>query len=188
MEALAHIRNEKGLSQRQLAAKASLSFRCVQHLEEPHHNWRISSVRRIAEALGLPSHGIDVAIEHFLSTTIDSVEDISIRIVVGGFNSWKVHLFNFVDAFRSTWDPMLVNDGPIRELDERLRALLASTVEALSCESGTPAPAWCPGIPCLDDPWFVSGIENLKASALAESPAFFRHRNIFVLGNFLHRA
>jgi hypothetical protein len=40
----------------------------------------------------------------------------------------------------------------------------------------------------LPDPWFVAGIENLKASALVESPVQFRRNNIFVLGNFLSRA
>jgi hypothetical protein len=34
----------------------------------------------------------------------------------------------------------------------------------------------------------VSGVENLKAMALVESPAWFRRRNVFVLGNFLNRA
>ena len=37
-------------------------------------------------------------------------------------------------------------------------------------------------------PWFVSGMENLKAIALAESPLRFRIRKIFVLSNFLSRA
>ena len=39
----------------------------------------------------------------------------------------------------------------------------------------------------LDKPWFVSGFENLKSTALIESPLNFRKRNIFVLGNFLTR-
>jgi hypothetical protein len=43
-------------------------------------------------------------------------------------------------------------------------------------------------VEALDSPWFVAGIENLKASALVESPVRFRKRNIFVLANFLERA
>ncbi|NCO37375.1 MAG: hypothetical protein COZ06_23865 [Armatimonadetes bacterium CG_4_10_14_3_um_filter_66_18] len=43
-------------------------------------------------------------------------------------------------------------------------------------------------LPPLPEPWFVSGIENLKATALVESPTHFRKRRIFVLGNFLERA
>lgn len=40
----------------------------------------------------------------------------------------------------------------------------------------------------LPEPWFVAGVENLKATALVESPLPFRRNNIFVLGNFLSRA
>jgi hypothetical protein len=42
-------------------------------------------------------------------------------------------------------------------------------------------------IPAYKDPWFVSGMENLKAITLVESPLHFRRRKIFVLGNFLSR-
>ncbi len=143
---------------------------------------------RVAEALNLPGKGVDLTVEHFLRLPVDSLQVASIRMVLDGFNSWKTHLFDFVDAFRSTRNAELVGEPPITELDGRLRALLASTVEALCAESSRPAPAWCAGVPPLASPWFVSGIENLKASALAESPAWFRSRDIFVLGNFLSRA
>jgi hypothetical protein len=42
-------------------------------------------------------------------------------------------------------------------------------------------------VPGLEEPWFVTGIENLKAMAIVESPVFFRRRLIFVLENFLSR-
>lgn len=43
-------------------------------------------------------------------------------------------------------------------------------------------------VPGLKDPWFVTGIENLKAIAIVESPVFFRRRKIFTLQNFPGRA
>jgi hypothetical protein len=104
------------------------------------------------------------------------------------FGSWKVHLFDLVDRFRRDRDTRLIESGPIADLDGRLLALLASTVETLCDECGAPPPSWCRGILALARPWFVSGIENLKAMALVESPVRFRTRNIFVLGNFLSRA
>jgi hypothetical protein len=42
-------------------------------------------------------------------------------------------------------------------------------------------------VPAPHDPWFVSGMESLKAIALVESPLPFRLRKIFVLENFLSR-
>ncbi len=188
MVVIEEIRKLRGLSQRALAARAGVSFRGVQLLEEPGHNWRVKTLGQVAAAFGLPPAGLDLAVDRFLRVPVDSVRDISIRIASDGFDSWKTHLFNFVDAFRSSRDSALLRDAPVPELDPRLRALCASVTEALCHESGMKPPAWCAGIPALERPWFVAGVENLKAMALVESPAWFRARGIFVLGNFLSRA
>lgn len=185
---LADVRKERGLSQRELASRATISFRGLQLLEQGRHNWRLMTVSRVAEALQLPALGPDLVVGHFLSLHPDSIQAISIRMALDGFNSWKTHLFDFVDAFRSTRNTGLLTGPPVTELDLRLQALCASTVEALCHEAGLHSPAWCAGIPSLSAPWFLSGFENLKASALIESPAWFRSRNLFVLGNFLERA
>jgi transcriptional regulator with XRE-family HTH domain len=188
MEMLRNTRESRGYSQRLLARKAGVSFRCVQQLEAPAHNWRVQSLQRVGRALGLPNGGLDYFCGRYLSLVPDSIEDISVRILQDGSDSWRIHLFNFVDRFRSDREPALIERPPISELDMRIRALIASTVDALCSESGVPASSWCRGIPALEHPWFVSGVENLKAMALVESPASFRERNIFVLGNFLDRA
>lgn len=191
MTAMAEIRKQRGLSQRALAARADVSFRGVQLLEQPGHNWRVMTLARVAEALGRPAKGVDLAVDRFLRIPVDSIGDVSIRIELDGFGSWKTHLFNFVDAFRSSQARdrrALILEAPIAGLEPRLRALCASVTEALCHEFSMKPPAWCAGIPALEQPWFVAGIENLKAMALVESPAWFRARRIFVLGNFLRRA
>lgn len=175
------------MSQRELAARASISFRGLQLLERSGHNWRIGTVERVAEALGMPGQGVEVAVAHFLRMPVDSIPDVSLRIVLDGFDSWKTQLFDFVDAFRSTRNAALIQEAPAMDLDMRLRALCASVTESLCRENNMKPPAWCAGVPALDTPWFVSGIENLKAMALVESPAWFRARGLFVLGNFLER-
>ena len=181
-------REARGFSQRELAAKSGTSFRCVQQLEKPDHNWRVSSLRSVARALDLPVGGLNYYVAHYFSLTPDSIEDISLRMYQDGFRSWKIHLFDFVDRFRHDCDPSFIDAPPIKDLDLNLQALVASTVEMLCDELDVSVPAWCTGIPALNAPWFVSGIENLKAMALVESPTHFRARNIFVLGNFLSRA
>lgn len=188
MKIIRQIRENRGLSQRVLAEKSGVSFRCLQQLESLDHNWRVSSVRSVAKALGLPAGGLDYHLGRYFSITLDSVEDISLRIEQDGFESWRTHLFNFVDRFRASRDPSLIMNPPVEELDLRLRALIASTVEALCQEFMISSPIWCKGIDAPGRPWFVSGVENLKAVALVESPAYFRARNIFVLENFLSRA
>jgi hypothetical protein len=70
----------------------------------------------------------------------------------------------------------------------RERALINSTACALAKELGEAPPWWAVHPMVLAEPWFVSGMESLKASALLESPIPFRRNNVFVLGNFLSRA
>jgi hypothetical protein len=117
-----------------------------------------------------------------------SAADASRGIVSAGADAWPLWLFEFVDDLRRTRDPALIEEPPAPELAARLRALLASTTEAICAECGLDPPDLSIDTPPLDRPWFVAGIENLKASPLVESPARFRRRNIFVLGNFLDRA
>jgi hypothetical protein len=66
-------------------------------------------------------------------------------------------------------------------------ALVAATVESLCDELGLDTPEWLEQIPESKEPWFVSGIERLKAIAIVQSPLRFRMRKIFVLENFLSR-
>jgi hypothetical protein len=157
-------------------------------MESKGHDLRISSIRKVASALNLPGNGIDLLITRFMSRPGYAVMAVSMRILQNGFDSWRIHVMDFVDTFRSTRDSLLIADPPIDEIEERVRCLLASTVECLCDEMGMTVPGWCAGIGPLREPWFVAGIENLKATALLEAPAYFRKRNVYVLGNFLNRA
>jgi len=188
MDELRTARERQSLSQRDFAARAGLSFRGYQLLETPEHNAGIASLEKVVGVLGLPVAGIRRVIGEFLLLHPESVRAAGMRVLADGAESWTVHLFDFVDAFRRTHDPELIRE-PIPELGtERLAAVFAGTVEALCAETEMCAPPWCQAVPGLPTPWFVSGVENLKASALAESPVPFRRRNVFVLRNFLARA
>ncbi len=188
MKELRIARERRGLSQRELARRAGLSFRGVQLIERPGHDPRISSLGQISGALGLPSEGMATLAAGFFLEDGGSFRTASIRMLVDGFDSWMIHLFDAVDAFRRVPDIGLVRSAPAEEIDPGLRALIASTVETLCDEAELGSPGWCRGIEPLKYPWFVAGVENLKASALIESPVRYRKRNLFVLGNFLTRA
>lgn len=187
MSSLRALRERRGLSQRELAAEAGIALRTIQLLERGRHDARLSTYSRIAKALGTAAAGVTRAVEGCLAAGGDSVEDVSSAIAEEGEASWKTRFFDFVDAFRREPGPRLVAQPPSVRLSPRLQALLASTVERLCSEQGTPAPLWCAGVRPLASPWFVSGRESLKALALVESPAQYRRRNIFVLGDFLRR-
>src|SRR3954470_1974350 len=99
---------------------------------------------------------------------------------------WRIYLMDFVDDFRYYKDPRAVAD-PFALAGDKMDALLASTAESLCDELGMEAPEWLSRVPACDEPYFVSGFENLKAISIVESPLRFRMRKIFVLENFLSR-
>lgn len=165
-----------------------MSYKTLQLIESGEHDPKLSTLSRLVASLGYSPGVVERRLAEVFRCPIDSIASISDRIVEEGEDSWVLWVFNFVDRFLKTGDSRLVEDPPVANLSPRLKALLASIVETLCIQKGMPPPSWCLAIPGLDRPWFVSGVENLKASALVESPVNFRTRNIFVLGNFLSRA
>jgi transcriptional regulator with XRE-family HTH domain len=187
MKSLKILREQNHISQRQLANLAGLSYKTLQLLEGGEHDTQLSSLDKIAVALGYPAQGLRRHVERYFQNPPDSIAVISERILREGKDSWKLWLFNFVDAFRTSKDRVLIAEPPVSELRIETQALLASTAEALCAELKIFPPPWCKAVPSLAEPWFPAGLENLKASALFESPVWYRKRNIFVLGNFLER-
>jgi transcriptional regulator with XRE-family HTH domain len=174
MDAIRSARRRRGVSQRRLADRAGLSFRGVQLLESAGHDPRLSSLVRVAAALGLPSEGIARLVADFFREPASSFRSASIRMARDGFASWPLHLFDAVDRYRQSGDQDLISAPPMLPLDARLEALIASTVESLCHEATLDAPSWCRAVVSLDRPWFVSGVENLKASALVGSRTSWR--------------
>ena len=99
---------------------------------------------------------------------------------------WKISLMDFVDDFRRRRDTAAIAE-PFRLSDERKDAVLAGVIETLCDEMKIEIPRWLDSVPACRDPYFVAGLESLKAIALVESPVHFRIRKVFVLENFLHR-
>lgn len=106
--------------------------------------------------------------------------------ISGDPQNWTIYLMDFVDNFRYYREPQMIAE-PFTLSDERMDALLAATAEQLCAELKIEPPQWLRLIPAVRDPWFVSGMESLKAIALVESPLPFRLRKLFVLENFLSR-
>lgn len=186
MESLKERRSHLGISQRQVAALAGVSYKTIQLIEGGSHNVSFSTLEALATALGYPTHAIAHAIDTIFDQPPESVLFTSIWMTHEK-KDWRISFFNFVDAFRRDRDTRYVSTPPSSQLSPQLAALLASAVESLCVELELPTPIWCDSIPPLPTPWFVADIENLKATALLESPVWFRKRNIFVLANFLER-
>lgn len=109
------------------------------------------------------------------------------RSVIANPEQWEIPFMEFVDDFRRERDAAKISESfPLS--DERFDALLASSIEYLCREQHITPPTWLERVPACRKPWFVAGIESIKAIALVESPVEFRLRKIFVLENFLSRA
>ena len=187
MDSLIKRRNSVGMSQRRMASRSALSFRTIQLMESGAHDPKLSTLQQIATSLGYPKKIIEKTLAAIFEQPVDSIATVSEKILSEGKDSWKIWLFNFVDAFRKYKDPLYVDAPPVQGLPNRINALIASTVEALCEELKMQAPPWCDTVSALQDPWFVAGAQNLKAMSIMESPLYFRKRNIFVLDNFLSR-
>lgn len=109
------------------------------------------------------------------------------QLIVDDPKNWLIHLMNFVDDFRYYKNSAAILE-PFELTDERMDALLASTASQLCSELGIAIPDWLWEVPTCKHPWFVSGMESLRALTLVQSPMYFRLRKIFVLENFLSRA
>ncbi len=181
------IRMQKGWSQRKLAEKTHLAFRTIQRLEWGTLDPRVSTIAKLGSALGHSLKTIERVLDRCIGEPENSLWSTAERTADESNRRWKLHLASFMDAFRRTPDPCLVASPLDPTLDTALRALFTSTAESLCEELRLPTPAWCLGVLPLEAPWFVAGVENLKATALIESPAHYRKRNIFVLGNFTAR-
>jgi len=174
-----------GVSQRSLATAAHLSRGCLRSVLGQDPNVTVSSLLKVAEFFGGQLYLLTTREEEVRSEC--STVAVAMNVESDGFDSWKIHFMNFVDEFRKNLDPQLMILPPPRKFDPRLKALLASIVNQLCIEVGIDTPEWARKHYFLEKPWFVSGYESLKATALLESPLAFRKNNIFVQENFLER-
>lgn len=79
-------------------------------------------------------------------------------------------------------------ERPVPTGDPRHDAFLGALAEHLAAASGIERPDWaCQPDRFLDRFWFVSEVKGFRAVALAEAPAAFRRRGIFVSRRALER-
>lgn len=182
----AKLLEQKGFSERKFARLAGISRGSMRKLTSDADNFNLPLLSRAAAFFGFKVQ-VMIVPEGALQSDCSTVGS-SLLTVQDGFNSWKIHFMNLVDEFRRTLDIRLLLLPPPKGLDAKLKALLAAIVLYLAEEASIDAPGWAKKNYFLDKPWFVSGVQSLKASAILESPYMFRNNNIFVQQNFLERA
>lgn len=174
-----------GFSEQSVASRSGISRLTLRSMLRATKDTRLGTWERVARAL---DRRIGLVWENDETHSDFSVQGASHRVLRDGPDSWKIHFMDFVDELRRTRDTRLIVLPPLGDLPTRLRALLASIVAALCAESRIDTPPWAGRTYRLDEPWFISGSEALKAMTLRDSPLEFRRNQIFVGEDFLKRA
>jgi hypothetical protein len=108
--------------------------------------------------------------------------------------AFSFHLADFLDQFYLVRRAEMLTEEPERLVDRIEEgiiadAYIAATAVALSRLIQVDPPAWAwQESRKLKSPWFASTGLAIRATLLAESPAPFRERNLFVSANALTRA
>jgi hypothetical protein len=81
-----------------------------------------------------------------------------------------------------------IGEAPPPTGDPRHDAYLGALAEHLALEHGLPVPGWCrEPTRFLERFWFPSTVRGFRALAIAQSPAAFRRRGIFIARGSLQR-
>ena len=156
-----------------------------------HFEGRYRDLRRLLGKLDTRRHNASYAAESFT----DLARDLR-RLNVISQNQLphdaSALILQFVDDFRSRRRSVqrdLVSRRPPQTGSRLLDAYLAGLAEYLSNEVGVPVPAW------VEDPdrflrewWIESDVPSARPTAIAQSPAAFRRRGIFISERALERA
>jgi hypothetical protein len=81
-----------------------------------------------------------------------------------------------------------IAERPPETGDARFDAFLGALAEHLAAAHGLPRPAWCvEPRRFLDRFWFLSATPGFRAVSIAQAPAAFRRRGVFIPERSLHR-
>lgn len=111
-----------------------------------------------------------------------TIEEVVVEFMNG---DWKLAAGEIIRHVRYHKNFLGMMTPPVGEF-KRL-ALLASIIVTLADELEISPPGWATSTFKLDEPWFLSGLESMRATALIESPPYFRRNGIFITKEFLIR-
>ena len=98
----------------------------------------------------------------------------------------------FLDEFALRGDDRLreeaIAESPMSTGDPRHDAYLGAMAEHLAAAHGLSRPRWAvEPTRFLDRFWFVSDVPGFRAISIAQAPAAFRRRGVFIPERSLHR-
>jgi transcriptional regulator with XRE-family HTH domain len=186
------LREAKGLSQAAVARRIGTSQSWVARMESGLVDPGLGSVSRYLQAIGarLELRPASEAAD-FSPTTLAELARRARRHVTHPETMLRMCL-QFIDDFMDAAPESraaLLQTPPRSTGDGRWDAFLAALAEHLAFHHQLPIPRWTgrKGT-VLRRWWFLSDLPSVKAAALAESPAAFRRRGIFITDDLFVRA
>ncbi|MHB8190586.1 MAG: helix-turn-helix domain-containing protein [Ferrimicrobium sp.] len=187
---LRHSRNQAGLTQRDLAARAGVSVSEVARIETYRVQPSIPVLGRLIDAIGM---GITLTSQYIdnRSSVTETAESIKQALAANNehraFLTWLV-LLDDLNAVAPVRLSELVKDPPTTTGDSDYDALIAGLVEYVCLAKVVDPPAW------VDEPWrttqdwYISGIPGLAELERKESPHCFARRGVYLVEQSLSRA
>lgn len=192
---VAHLRASSRLSLRALAERSGTSSATLSNYEQGTKEPRLSTLERLASAAGarldvriLPDLARSLRGRGSAAATATNV----LRAVESGedgvaFRSC-LELFEALRTVPSDGVRLLTVDAPILTGDERYDALIAAVVEDCCVNRAVATPPWVYEPQRSVQPWYVAGLNSLRADADRETPPVFRRHGVMILAQEFARA
>jgi transcriptional regulator with XRE-family HTH domain len=186
-------RHAAGLTQSQLANRASTTQPAVAAYESGARTPTVSTLERLLDA---GEHDLDIRTRPRVRRGAASLEQlahtITEELAQGRERDALRLLFGFADDFRGSSRPgrvALLREEPPATGDARFDAALAGVAEFFAREGGIPTPKWVDGPHRFVEPWwFASSRPAFDAYTLAHTPAVFARHGVFIAREVFDRA
>ncbi len=164
-------REALGLSMRDLAALAGISYPTISRIENGHEDPRWDTLTKIAAALG------KTLAPTFETRPILRLADIDVDGVTSE-PDWTL-LRSFADqiSLHPEWTAVAIADAPSSSA-AFMSNLLAAIAEKLADDAGIQRPGWTKQVAALESPWEAPATPPRRAINAENTPAQFAARRI----------
>lgn len=166
-----------GMSTRDLAALAGISYPTISRIENGHEQPRWDTMQRIARALG---KSFILAFEDQRIIHLADVADHSPPGPAGDGRPDWTRLRGFADqlTLHPEFTGVAISLAPAPSGSSFLDNLFAAVAEKLADDVGIRRPGWTRRIAALETPWEAPGTPRMKAANAASTLPQFAARNI----------
>ena len=172
-------RTQLGLSTRDLARLAGVSYPTISRIEKGHEEPRWHTLEKIFEVLG---HTLTFTANTQQQTRLADLSDAWIEDARHTHHPDWTRLRGLADQLKLR--PALIAQAimpqPPRSQSEVMDALLAGMAEKLADDAGITRPSWTRKRPPLPEPWSIATRSSKRAELEAATPVQFLHRKLLI--------